>query len=83
MERIRSGLQVERRTVSQRNSSIPTRRVESLDTFMVEHKFWDRSRDICIAHQRQRTIVKDKPLTIDASCDRSVIFGRALLIRLT
>ncbi len=41
---------------------------------MVEHEFRDRARDICVAHQRQRTIVKGQPLTIDASCDRSMIF---------
>lgn len=41
---------------------------------MVEHEFRGRARDICVAHQRQRTIVKEQPLTIDASCDRSMIF---------
>src|SRR5205085_3839791 len=41
---------------------------------MVEHEFWDSSRDICVAHQRQRAIVKDQPLTIHASGDCSVIF---------
>ncbi len=41
---------------------------------MVEQEFRDRARDICVAHQRQRTIVKDQPLTIDAGCDRSMIF---------
>jgi hypothetical protein len=55
-------------------SPVPTRRVESFDTFMVEHEFWDRSHDISVAHQRQRAIVKDQPLTIDSSCDRSMVF---------
>jgi hypothetical protein len=34
------------------NSSTPTRPLESLDPFMVEHKFRDRARDIYVAHQR-------------------------------
>src|SRR5882724_6364159 len=34
------------------NPSILTRRIESLDPFMVEHEFRDRARDICVAHQR-------------------------------
>jgi hypothetical protein len=56
------------------NSSVLTRPVESLDIFLVEHEFRDRARDICVVHQRSRTIVEDQPLTIDTSCDRSRIF---------
>jgi hypothetical protein len=34
------------------HSSTLTRPLESLDPFMVEHKFRDRARDICVAHER-------------------------------
>jgi hypothetical protein len=43
---------------------------------MVEHEFRDRTRDISVAHQRQRAIVKDQPLIIDARCDGGMIFIR-------
>jgi hypothetical protein len=33
---------------------------------MVEDEFRDRARDICVAHQRHRTIIKDQPLTISS-----------------
>jgi hypothetical protein len=56
------------------SSSVPTRSVKSLDTFMVEHEFRDRARNICVPHQRKGTIVKNEPLTIDSSCDHSMIF---------
>ncbi|SRR5258705_7178621 len=77
MERLRSGAASwaqGRAYQSAANSWIPTRPIESLDPFMAEHEFRDRARDICVAHQRERTIVKDQPLTIDASCDHSMIF---------
>jgi hypothetical protein len=70
-------LQVARRAYeSAADSSILTRPVESLDPFMVEHEFWDRARDICVAHQRQRAIVKNQPLTVDASYNGGMIFVR-------
>jgi hypothetical protein len=43
---------------------------------MVEHEFRNRARDICVAHQCQRAIVEDQPLTIDASCGGGMIFIR-------
>jgi hypothetical protein len=43
---------------------------------MIEHEFRDRARDICVAHQRQRAIVKDQPLIINARCDGGMIFVR-------
>ena len=58
------------------NPSILTGPAKSLDPFMVEHEFRDRARDICVAHQRQRAVVKYQPLTIDASCNGGMIFVR-------
>ena len=58
------------------NSSVLTRPVESLDPFMVEHEFRDRARDICVAHQRERTIVKDQAmLSVDERCLQPDLVG--------
>jgi hypothetical protein len=70
MERLRSGAAIKRRAYeSAANSSILTRPAKLLDPFMVEHEFRDRARDICVAHQRERTIVKDQAmLSVDERC---------------
>ena len=55
LECLRSGaasLAQDRAYESAADSSGLTRQVESLDPFMVEHEFRDRSRDISVAHQR-------------------------------
>jgi hypothetical protein len=42
----------------------------------VEHEARDRADEVGVAHQRQRAVVQDQPLAVDADRDRGVIFIR-------